>query len=52
MITEPAAPSEFLGLYRRTFLEYGTHALWNKRCLDAPAKEDALIAARALRSSP
>ncbi|MGD1069465.1 MAG: hypothetical protein ABSB15_04935 [Bryobacteraceae bacterium] len=49
MTTEPTTPSEFLSLYRRAFLEYGTHALWNKHLLDAPTKEDALVVARALR---
>lgn len=36
-------------LYRRAFLEYGTHALWNHRLLDASTKDDALVVARALR---
>lgn len=49
MTIEPAAPSEFLGLYRRAFQEYGTHALWNKRFLETPSREDALVVARALR---
>jgi hypothetical protein len=40
---------EFLLLYRRAFAEYGTRALWNKRCLAAPLPEDALVVARALR---
>jgi len=40
---------ELLRLYRRAFAEYGTRALWNKRVLDAPTPEDALVAARALR---
>jgi len=39
----------FMSLYRRAFAEYGTHALWNKRLLDAPTQEDALVVARALR---
>jgi hypothetical protein len=38
-----------VSLYRRAFTEYGTHALWNKRCLEAPTFEDALVVARALR---
>lgn len=39
----------FISLYRRAFAEYGTQALWNKRLLDAPTQEDALVVARALR---
>jgi hypothetical protein len=38
-----------LSLYRRAFAEYGTRALWNKRLLDTPTPEDALVVARALR---
>jgi hypothetical protein len=38
-----------VSLYRRAFAEYGTQALWNKRMLDAPAWDDALVVARALR---
>jgi hypothetical protein len=45
-VTEPAS---FLTLYRRAFAEYGTRALWNKRLLEAPTPEDALVVARALR---
>ena len=39
----------FMSLYRQAFAEYGTQALWNKRLLDAPTQEDALVVARALR---
>lgn len=47
---EPDKPSpDFASLYRRAFAEYGTRALWNKRRLDAPTPEDALVIARALR---
>ena len=42
-------PEEFASLYRRAFAEYGTRALWNKRLLEAPTPEDALVVARALR---
>lgn len=38
-----------MSLYRRAFAEYGTQALWNKRLLDAPTREDALVVAGALR---
>lgn len=36
-------------LYRRAFAEFGTRALWNKRLLESPTPEDALVVARALR---
>ena len=42
-------PADFAILYRRAFAEYGTQALWNKRLLEAPTPEDALVVARALR---
>jgi hypothetical protein len=42
-------PADFASLYRRAFTEYGTRALWNKRLLEEPAPEDALVVARALR---
>jgi hypothetical protein len=40
----------FAPLYRRAFAEYGTRALWNKRQLQTPTAEDALVIARALRN--
>jgi hypothetical protein len=49
MTTEPASSQDFVSLYRRAFEQYGTHALWNKRLLDEPAPDDALVVARALR---
>jgi hypothetical protein len=42
-------PADFAALYRRAFTEFGTQALWNKRLLEEPAPEDALVVARALR---
>ncbi len=36
-------------LYRQAFREFGARALWNKRPLDDPTPEDALVIARALR---
>ena len=42
-------PEAFVSLYRRAFAEYGTQALWNKRLLEEPTREDALVVARALR---
>jgi hypothetical protein len=38
-----------VNLYRRAFMVYGTQALWNKRLLEKPTPEDALVVARALR---
>jgi hypothetical protein len=43
------ASQEFRGLYQLAFVHYGTHALWNKRRLDSPTEDDALVVARALR---
>lgn len=40
---------DMASLYRRAFAEYGTQALWNKRMLENPTTEDALVVARALR---
>ena len=40
---------DFVSLYRRAFRDYGVRALWNKRCLEAPTSDDALVVARALR---
>ena len=49
MTDESRQPTDFVSLYRRAFAEYGTQALWNKRLLDPPTPEDALVVARALR---
>ena len=49
MSIEPPEPEDFLSLYRRAFTEYGTRALWNKRLLEEPTPDDALVVARALR---
>ena len=48
MSTELTQP-DFAPLYRRAFKEYGTRALWNKRVLEEPTQEDALVVARAWR---
>jgi hypothetical protein len=40
---------DLLTLYRRAFRDFGARALWNKRLLEAPTPEDALVVARALR---
>ena len=39
----------FADLYRRAFRDFGVQALWNKRLLEEPTPEDALVVARALR---
>jgi hypothetical protein len=49
MSAESSSPEDFVSLYRRAFSEYGIRALWNKRPLDSPTPEDALVVARALR---
>jgi hypothetical protein len=49
-VVNPGDPApDFVSLYRQAFAKYGTHALWNKRMLEAPTQEDALVVARALR---
>jgi hypothetical protein len=45
----PLEPETLKNLYRRAFARYGAQALWNKRMLDEPTQEDALVIARALR---
>jgi hypothetical protein len=42
-------PEDYVALYRCAFQQFGTFALWNKRLLDNPEPEDALVVARALR---
>jgi len=49
MSAEPVQTDDFASLYRRAFAEFGARALWNKRLIEAPTKEDALVVARALR---
>ena len=49
MNDETTEPEDVAGLYRRAFAQYGTQALWNKRPLENPTREDALVVARALR---
>jgi len=48
MSPKPTQP-DFTRLYRQAFEEYGARALWNKRLLEEPTKEEALVVARALR---
>jgi hypothetical protein len=47
--TEHTQSGDFANLYRQAFAEYGTRALWNKRSIEQPTPEDALVVARALR---
>ncbi|MGC9946290.1 MAG: hypothetical protein ABSF64_07955 [Bryobacteraceae bacterium] len=49
MSAEPRETDDFASLYRRAFAEFGARALWNKRLIETPTKEDALVVARALR---
>jgi len=49
MSTAASGPEDLATLYRRAFTEYSARALWNKRCLDNPTPEDALVVARTLR---
>ena len=45
---EPVEP-EYVRLYRRAFEEFGALALWNKRQIESPTFDDALVVARSLR---
>ena len=49
MSSKPADPPDYVSLYRRAFAEYGARALWSRRALESPTREDALVVARALR---
>jgi hypothetical protein len=49
MVHEHKPLEDFASLYRQAFAEYRTRALWNRRPLDEPTPEDALVVARALR---
>jgi hypothetical protein len=42
-------PAHFRDLYKQAFQRYGARALWNKRFLEDPLPEDALVISRALR---
>src|ERR1039458_772634 len=46
MTAESPQRDDFANLYRRAFAAYGTHVLWNKRALENPTKDDALVIAR------
>jgi len=49
MNDQSTEPEDFVSLYLRAFSEYGTQALWNKRLIEEPTREDAFVVARALR---
>ena len=49
MHAESEQPDDLASLYRQAFAQYGTRALWNKRLIENPSPEDALVVARALR---
>lgn len=49
-MSEHQQQPDYADLYRRAFRDYGVKALWNKRALDAPTPDDALVIARALRN--
>ena len=40
---------DYRNLYRLAFAKCGVRALWNRRLIEAPTPEDALVVARALR---
>jgi hypothetical protein len=46
---ETAQPADYVSLYRQAFERFGSLALWNKRRLEVPQPDDALVIARALR---
>ncbi len=46
---QPEFGPDYRALYRRAFEAYGAAALWNKKLLDDPSPEHALVIARALR---
>lgn len=46
---KPLRPSDYVRRYREAFAKFGARALWNKRMLDVPDPDDALVVARALR---
>jgi hypothetical protein len=47
-LTQP----DLVRLYRHAFKKYRMHALWNKRVLAEPAREDAPVVARTLLHRP
>ena len=50
MTDEPTTlDADYRALYRRAFELFGAAALWNKRRLQDPSPEHALVIARALR---
>jgi len=49
MTSDRGQTGDLRSLYRQAFSEYGTRALWNRRAIENPTREDALVVARALR---
>jgi hypothetical protein len=49
MATGQKRPDDFESLYRQAFAQYATRALWNRRPLERPTPQDALVVARTLR---
>jgi hypothetical protein len=45
---DPETAPDYVRLYRRAFQEFGW-ALWNRRRIDEPGTDDALVVARVLR---
>jgi hypothetical protein len=45
----PVGARDYRTLYRQAFEAYGAAALWNKRRLDNPSPQHALVIAQALR---
>jgi hypothetical protein len=45
----PESTEDFASLYRRAFAQDGAQPLWNKRMLEQPTQENALVIAGALR---
>ena len=43
------SPGDVVRLYQQAFADYGTHALWNWRCLEQPTITQALTIADSLR---
>jgi hypothetical protein len=50
MNDQTTEPEDFVSLYRRAFVEYGTQALWNMRPIEDPTPAEALAITKALRT--
>jgi hypothetical protein len=49
MVMKSRSAPSLQDLYDEAFARFRAHALWNRRKLDDPTPEDALVIARALR---